>query len=67
MDRSRPSLLKEPEKEGTIGFLLGEILCWLSLTLYTESRQLSGGDGVGQEEGKLLVGIFESMPLPSSV
>lgn len=51
----------------TIGFLFGEILCWLPLTLSIESKQFSGGDGVGQEEGKFLVGVFENTPLPSSM
>lgn len=46
-------------------FLLREILCWLPLTLYIESKQLSGGDGVGQEEGELLVGMPENSPFPS--
>ena len=43
------------------------VLCWFPLTLYMESKQLSGGDGVGKEEGKLLIGISKNTPLPSSV
>lgn len=48
-------------------FLLGEILCRLPLTLHIEVKQLSGVDGVGKEEGELLVGMSESTPFPSSV